>query len=310
MSSFHATFQTSRPRTSRAFTLLELLVVIAIIGLLVGFLAPALSAARRNARTVVCKTNLKGLMMAVSMYSDNNDGLIVPSYNSRGVVASITNPLEGWAPILDRDHYMAGNREFHDNPFACPDTLDIAGMAETQTGDNPDKPKGYMDWPAVITISRDFATTIPRFGFDRIIRVGYWINGDNPLGRPESFEQGAFFTGSVGYGPNLEGRIMKPNLVADVVKPSQLIALADGLYAGQQESTRLGDRNSRIGYRHPGGVGSCNLGFADGHVGDVTGDRFPRKLGEGLDLEQVRRENLGSGPTLYADPHRSLSRAD
>lgn len=300
-------FPTGGRRTARAFSLLELLVVIAIIGLLVGFLAPALSSARRNARAVVCKTNLKSLMMAVLMYSDNNSDLIVPSYNTRGVSASIANPLDGWGPILDKGHYLVGNRELHNNPFACPDTVDIAGMAETQTGRDPNKPKGYMDWPTVITLSQNFAITIPRSGFERIIRVGYWINADNPLGRPQSFQQGIHFTGSVGYGPNLQGQVMKPNLLADIVKPSRLIALADGLYAGQQESTRLGDRNSRIGYRHPGGVGGCNLGFADGHVGATTGDRFPRKFADGLDIDEIRRENLGPGPTVYSDPHRFLS---
>lgn len=248
--------------------------------------------------------------MAMLMYSDNNSGLIVPSYNTRGVSASIANALDGWGPILDKKHYIAGNRELHNNPFACPDTANIAGMAETQTGRDPNKPKGYMDWPTVITLSRNFPTTIPRSGFGRIIRVSYWINADNPLGRPEAFQQGIHFTGSVGYGPNLQGQVMGPNLVADIVEPSRLIALADGLYAGQQESTRLGDRNSRIGYRHPGSVGGCNLGFADGHVGDTTGDRFPRKLADGLDIDDIRRENLGPGPTVYADPHRFLADAD
>ena len=306
MSSLDRVVLTSDRRTPKAFSLLELLVVIAIIGLLVGFLAPALSSARRNARAVVCKTNLKNLMMAILMYSDNNSGLIVPSYNTRGVSPSIANPLDGWGPILDKGHYLAGNREFRNNPFTCPDTMDIAGMAETQTGRDPNKPKGYMDWPTVITLSQNFPTTIPRSGFERIIRVGYWINADTPLGRPQAFQQGIHFTGSVGYGPNLQGQVMKPNLLADIVKPSRLIALADGLYAGQQESTRLGDRNSRIGYRHPGGVGACNLGFADGHVGDTTGNRFPRKFVEGLDIDEIRRENLGPGPTVYSDPRRFL----
>lgn len=285
---------------------MELLVVMAVIALLVGVLTPALSRARRNARSLVCKSNLKTLMTALLMYGDNHSGRIIPSYNMRGISGSAANPLDGWGPILDKDHYLVGNRAIHNNPFACPDTAGVAGMAETQTGSDPNKPKGYMDWPSIITLSQNFPTTIPRFGFERIIRVSYWINGDNPIGLPKEFEQGIHFTGSVGYGPNLQGQIMRQNVYEDIVTPGRLIALADGLYAGHQQFTRLGDRDSRIGYRHPRGVGAANLGFADGHVADITGDRFPRKFAEGLDIDEIRKENLGPGPTVYSDPRRSL----
>ena len=64
-----------RPRG--AFTLIELLVVVAIIGLLIAILLPSLSAARRQARQVLCKTNLRTLGQAGHQYAHENRGLVV-----------------------------------------------------------------------------------------------------------------------------------------------------------------------------------------------------------------------------------------
>ena len=45
------------------------------------------------------------------MYNTNNNGYVIPSYTMSGVAGGPTVPLEGWAPILDRDKYIAGDRE-------------------------------------------------------------------------------------------------------------------------------------------------------------------------------------------------------
>ncbi len=58
------------------FTLVELLVVISIIAMLLSILMPSLSNARQQAKSLVCRNNLKQLWIGWHLYSnDNNDRL-------------------------------------------------------------------------------------------------------------------------------------------------------------------------------------------------------------------------------------------
>jgi prepilin-type N-terminal cleavage/methylation domain-containing protein/prepilin-type processing-associated H-X9-DG protein len=61
-------------RTSTGFTLIELLVVVAIIALLISILLPSLRAAREQARTTVCRSNLRQMAVGFALYAhDFND---------------------------------------------------------------------------------------------------------------------------------------------------------------------------------------------------------------------------------------------
>ena len=57
-----------------AFTLIELLVVIAIIALLLAILLPSLNSARDQAKAVRCRSNLKQIGLAFTLYTDDNEG--------------------------------------------------------------------------------------------------------------------------------------------------------------------------------------------------------------------------------------------
>lgn len=61
----------------KAFTLIELLVVISIIAILMAILTPALSMAKSQARSVVCKNNIRQLALANILYVNENNGHFV-----------------------------------------------------------------------------------------------------------------------------------------------------------------------------------------------------------------------------------------
>ena len=66
-------------RGAPAFTLVELLVVISTMTLLVALLMPALAGARSQARGLVCRANLRQLLLAGLGYATENNGFCVPA---------------------------------------------------------------------------------------------------------------------------------------------------------------------------------------------------------------------------------------
>jgi prepilin-type N-terminal cleavage/methylation domain-containing protein/prepilin-type processing-associated H-X9-DG protein len=71
-------------RRTSAFTLIELLVVVAIIALLIGILLPSLGRARDKAKGVRCQSNLRNLYSGIQLYTQENDGMMLPARLSAG----------------------------------------------------------------------------------------------------------------------------------------------------------------------------------------------------------------------------------
>ncbi len=65
-------------RKAGAFSLLETLVVISIIAFLASLLLPGLSAAREQAGSIVCRSNLHQVVLANAFYAEDNGGVYCP----------------------------------------------------------------------------------------------------------------------------------------------------------------------------------------------------------------------------------------
>src|SRR5947209_16357560 len=87
-----------RPRRPRAFTIVELLVVIGIISVLISLLLPAVRRAMKQAKSVQCQSNLRGIGQLLIIYANNNQGVLYP-------IGSVVKPGDKGYPPSDYGTY-------------------------------------------------------------------------------------------------------------------------------------------------------------------------------------------------------------
>jgi prepilin-type N-terminal cleavage/methylation domain-containing protein/prepilin-type processing-associated H-X9-DG protein len=119
------------------FTLIELLVGIATIALLMAILLPALRRAQDQARDVVCRSNLRGVGIAIGMYLEDHRHRMPDLYT----YTNRTNGHLWWDargnPLQSRDDYAYWGIAFFDYArerklFGCPAFRNFSEMLATE----------------------------------------------------------------------------------------------------------------------------------------------------------------------------------
>jgi prepilin-type N-terminal cleavage/methylation domain-containing protein len=101
-----AATESTTPSTGNGFTLVELLVVIGIISVLIAMLLPALNKAREAAQKISCASQLRQLVLGMTMYANDNKGDV-----PRGMIYNDAEPA-------GRDSTWQGNIVYRQDFYA------------------------------------------------------------------------------------------------------------------------------------------------------------------------------------------------
>ncbi len=144
----------------KGFTLIELLVVISIIALLVSILMPALNKAKKQAKLVLCKNNLRQLSLSALIYANDFDGKFL-----KKPVGSANYPHIWWVAGLSA---KVDNRAFFDGYL---DGFVVGKLGEWTEG---------VDFaPEVMYCPMTEYASQPHFGFGK-----QWPTQQSPGWRP------------------------------------------------------------------------------------------------------------------------------
>ncbi len=266
MSMYRPAVQPATCPRAQAFTLVELLVVIGIIALLIAILLPTLSRAREAGRSVKCLSNLRSIGQAMSLYTVDFKGRVVPGFvqtldagngtSRRQTYASLL-VNGGYVPgIVDEGGALSGNPVGRETILQCPNG-ELLGQASNTTdlGD----PETMQDRRGA-QFYRAYASARPSAG-TAVVDTWYGWNAFASLGNPERVLEGQklYPMRTLTYPDHSSGEVLGvPHAqLSQLDNGAKLVMLFDG-YKG------LSAKVARINLRHKDESAS-NVLFADGH---------------------------------------------
>jgi prepilin-type N-terminal cleavage/methylation domain-containing protein/prepilin-type processing-associated H-X9-DG protein len=283
-------------RNNTAFTLIELLVVIAIIAILAALLLPALSRAKEQGNSAVCKSNLRQMGIALVSYTGDFSAYPLFLYD----IPETPNALPG---TLIRFWYT----ELQPYTKANWTTNLCAGITDSTGGLYlcPSYPNAISDVTPIpaVTNAGDAWMVYGPYGYN-----WYGISADDMQ----------FGLGGVDY--------TIPCKVSDVVSPSHMIAFADASFViffpapplrigmGGDNDLQFGEgawelynlyppdeSNCKVIDRKRHNAGNRNVVFCDGHVDSLTLSQMFNYRDDGV-LRLWNNDYLPHGDLLSSYP--------
>ncbi len=230
----------------RAFTLVELLIVVGIIAVLLSILLPVIGQARFRARVIVCASNERQFVAALTSYAiDNNDSF--PRFDSPSPLSPNTGADNPHDVTYEFYNTLTTKYQLPHSMFFCPFISEL--VVDFWWNNGTFVQMGYCYW---VPRSTGGALFPPDPGGAFLVNGTTTTHGPSKLGGPLSATN-PVLSDDIYLFPNVP--VSSPNYVIANAPPSDFYQDDCGhLYNGQIKLT--------------------NEAYADGHVEAVTPDRL------------------------------------